>query len=236
MRFRSQLLADASGSIGGATASKNRGGNYFRRRRAPVNPNTARQVEVRSTMAGLNQFWMALTSPERAAWQTYADAVPPIDNGYGAVIRTGQNQYLRSNIVRLQAGLTRIDAAPTTYNYGVPVVAIHTPVFNVDSLAISFQFSLNVPTDEAGDVVWYISRPYAPSRNFYRGPFQFAKTLAIASSVDFVNESTNVSALASEYAPEQGAKSSIRAAIAYDDGRVSIPVIIPIDWTFATSA
>lgn len=38
MKFLSALISQGSASIGGATFSKNRGGNYIRKRVAPVQP------------------------------------------------------------------------------------------------------------------------------------------------------------------------------------------------------
>jgi hypothetical protein len=57
-----------SGSWAGITASRNRFGQYFRARHAPVNPNTAVQMVVRARMAGNAAAWRALTDAQRAGW------------------------------------------------------------------------------------------------------------------------------------------------------------------------
>ncbi|KKM06452.1 hypothetical protein LCGC14_1743870, partial [marine sediment metagenome] len=48
MLFKSGLITQGSGSIGGLTASHNRGGMYFRARTIPTNPATSFQTVVRN--------------------------------------------------------------------------------------------------------------------------------------------------------------------------------------------
>ena len=77
MLIKSQLITQASGSIGGLVGSHNAGGMYFRARTIPVNPGSAAQIAVRNIVAQLTAAWTAdLTAAQRTAWQTYADNVP----------------------------------------------------------------------------------------------------------------------------------------------------------------
>lgn len=57
-----------SGSWAGITASRNRFGQYFRARHAPVNPNTVPQQNVRARLSGNAAAWRALTDAQRAGW------------------------------------------------------------------------------------------------------------------------------------------------------------------------
>jgi hypothetical protein len=57
-----------SGSWAGITASRNRFGQYFRARHAPVNPNTAIQMVVRARLSTNAAAWRALTDAQRAGW------------------------------------------------------------------------------------------------------------------------------------------------------------------------
>src|SRR5437773_11561609 len=59
-----------SGSENGTTASRNRFGQYFRRRAVPVQPRTAAQLAVRARMSNNAAAWRALTDAQRAAWES----------------------------------------------------------------------------------------------------------------------------------------------------------------------
>lgn len=61
-------ITNASGSIGGQTASHNRGGQYWRTKVVPVNPQSAAQTAVRNKFGSLSQAWRALTEAQRDAW------------------------------------------------------------------------------------------------------------------------------------------------------------------------
>ena len=119
MKITSQTFTKASGSMAGMTASRNSGGMYLRGRAVPVNRNTAQQQAVRTSLAQLTTLWQTtLTAVQRAAWATYAANVTVV-NSLGANINlSGNNWYVAVNQPRLQAGLARIDTAPTTFNTG----------------------------------------------------------------------------------------------------------------------
>lgn len=57
-----------SGSEGGSTASRNRFGQYIRRRAVPVQPRTPSQQNQRARMATNAAAWRALTNAQRAGW------------------------------------------------------------------------------------------------------------------------------------------------------------------------
>jgi hypothetical protein len=72
LKFTSQIVAGASGSIRGLTASHNRGGQYFRGRTIPTNPNSVFQQAVRNNLSVLQtRFLSTLTAAQRLAWTTY---------------------------------------------------------------------------------------------------------------------------------------------------------------------
>lgn len=98
MKFLPGIAAGAvSGSMGGVTASHNRGGQYFRRRATPVNPATSFQGEVRSKLAGLSASWRGLTDSQRLAWDEAAGSYTTV-NALGTSIQlTGQQLYIRAN-------------------------------------------------------------------------------------------------------------------------------------------
>lgn len=115
MKYKSQILTQASGSIGGLTASRNKGGQFFRSRAMPVNPNTAAQVVNRTEMHQSVADWRAVLTPaQRDAWRAYAQDTPVTDALGDPRILSGMNAYAKGNqAIRVAFGLTTEDA-PTT--------------------------------------------------------------------------------------------------------------------------
>lgn len=65
---------DASGQLGGAIVfSKWKGRNYIRSLVIPANPQTGKQVSVRSMLRFLTQEWSGLTDANKATWKEDAD-------------------------------------------------------------------------------------------------------------------------------------------------------------------
>lgn len=87
----------ASGSMGGVTASHNRGGQYFRRRAVPSNPLSTFSATVRSSLGDLSNGWRALLPEQQAAWSEAAESTTVV-NALGTTIHlTGQQLYIRAN-------------------------------------------------------------------------------------------------------------------------------------------
>lgn len=173
MLFKSQILTQASGSIGGITASRNRGGMYFRARAIPTDPNTAPQANIRSIFGSLVNRWInTLTLGQRNNWNSYAANVPLTGPLGDPVIVSGLNHYVRSNTPRVQIITPIIDDAPFIFDTGTL-----SPV-SIDTLSAGVQ-QFNVNFTEAdgwnvanGHIVLQQSRPQNPSINFFRGPYQ----------------------------------------------------------------
>lgn len=66
------VVQDARGRFGGTVHSAWRGVRLLRRFRAPSNPKTALQVEVRRIFINCGRAWLAQQTITRAAWTTYA--------------------------------------------------------------------------------------------------------------------------------------------------------------------
>ena len=113
------ILTTMSGSLGGITAARNKGGQYLRARVVPVDPGSPAQTTLRTIFASLNVAWQTvLTQVQRDAWITYAANVTVVNRIGETVNLTGQNMYVRSNTPRVQAGFARVDAGPTSFNLG----------------------------------------------------------------------------------------------------------------------
>ena len=176
------IVAAASGSLGGTTFSRNRGGAYARIRAVPVNPNTIYQQEVRSLMATLTSHWLdTLTADQRAAWDTYADNVH-LPNPLGADRNVGGlGMYVRSNIPRLQASpvdLPRVDDAPTTFNLGsytLPTVGNASEA--AQTADVTFDNTDLWANEDGSALLTYGSRARNPSINYFKGPYRLMKYL-----------------------------------------------------------
>lgn len=175
MLFTSPVVAGASGSIGGATYSRNRFGQYIRNRAVPVNPSSSFQQVVRNALSQLVTRWTeTLTQAQRDAWDVYGQNVPVV-NALGASINlTGQNWYIGNNIPRLQAAIGVVDSAPTIFDRGtfeIPVITINA---TADTIAVDFD-NVAPPYNETGaGLLVFVSRPVNPSVNFFKGPYRFA--------------------------------------------------------------
>ena len=168
-----------SGSGSGTVWSHNRYGAYTRSRTVPVNPNTERQAQVRSFVAGLTIAWQSgLTQDQRDAWEVYAANVPWKNKLGQSVFITGFNHFVRSNTVRLQCtdecgAVVRVDDAPTIFNLATPeqqlsCVSTEAP----QQHQISYEMLPPWGSEIGGAQAFYVGRPQNPSINFYGGPWR----------------------------------------------------------------
>lgn len=184
MLITSQVIASGSGSVGGLTLSRNRGGMYFRARAVPTNPNTPEQQAVRNAMSFLAAYWRnTLSEVNRIGWATYAANTAMVNKLGAQVFLTGQQQFIRSNVPRLQnAGLTvnsLITVAPTNYNLGNLTPCT---ISNVDASDGDFEVNYTNTDDWAtvigSGLLVYASRPQDPTINFFRGPYRLCGEVA----------------------------------------------------------
>jgi hypothetical protein len=180
MKFKSALVTEASGSMGGMVASHNRFGQYFRARAVPVNPSSIYQQIIRSVMLSLASRWSdTLTDPQREAWESYAANVQRPDALGEPRTLTGLNWYIAMNVPRIQAGGTHVDVAPTIYTMAVltlPTIVSATAATGI--LSIGFDNTDGWAGEIGGKLLVYTSPPQQPSVNFYRGPFRYAGAIA----------------------------------------------------------
>lgn len=178
MKFKSALITQGSGSIGGITFATGIGGMFMRARAIPVNPNTEAQNAVRSALGALTSFWNTITTPQRNGWNAYAAQVPLPDTFGDPRLVSGFNHFIRSNTPRLRAlGSSEIISdAPSIFNIGsTPVLVavsstINTPDVLVSSLEIDI-IDAPDPADVKSFIFVYVSPPFNQNRTFHRGPF-----------------------------------------------------------------
>lgn len=112
---KSALLAQISGSIGGSTFARNRGGAYARNRTVPINPRRPDQVRARSQLSEFSVSWSdVLTSAQRSAWQQYAESLQAQNRLGDDIVLTGQQAYVQASTLLQLAGLSAITDPPVS--------------------------------------------------------------------------------------------------------------------------
>lgn len=228
MKFVSAFAGTMSGSLGGMTASRNRGGQYLRQRVVPTNPDTSPQSLVRSYLAAAVDYWSnSLDAAERLAWTTYAANVPTTDTLGNVLVLTGQQMFIRHAVVRARIGAEFVDAAPTIYDRGQPITGIlnandaAVDTLGVLTAALDTGVTQMAPTDSAGDIVLQIGRPVSPAVNYYSGPYCFVAATPIPNA----QSGEVLTATPVDEFPYGdltiGERRPVRVSVCYDDGRLS---------------
>lgn len=228
MKYKSALMTEASGSIGGITASRNAGGAYFRARVVPINPSSLFQQAVRSYLALIASIWATVLTPTaRTSWHDYATNVPLNDSLGDSRTRSGIAHYTRANVPRLQAGLDRVDDAPVLFVKGpTPNAAALELAVVGDDIALQGDVQIGAPI-VAGHLLVYQGIPQNPSRNFYKGPWRYVD------KVEFAADDTVVSLDLSTwpYAMASGQRCSFRFTTTLETGQLSsqatVALIVP---------
>lgn len=179
MKFKSALVTQVSGSVGGMVGSHNRGGLYFRARAIPTNPATAQQVAVRNIISQLVARW-GTDDVDRFSWNALADLVT-LTNPLGDPVKpSGINLYVRENTTRVQVGLTVIDTPfllPGGFN---PNLSTLSPVTLSSISAAGGTASLAYDNGDGwanvdgGFLALYLSRGQNPGISYFAGPYRFA--------------------------------------------------------------
>lgn len=174
MLFKSGLITQGSGSIGGMTISHGAGGQYIRARTIPTNPNTPAQQTVRNAMAILSTRWVeTLTQGQRDAWAVYAGNVT-VTNPLGDQINvSGLNMYIRGNVSRILGSLPKADNAPTIFDIGT----FSDPSFVIDTAADELDLTFTNTDDWANEddaaMMVYASQVQNNTINYFKGPYIF---------------------------------------------------------------
>lgn len=101
-----------SGSENGSTASRNRFGQYMRRRAIPVQPRTPTQLNQRARMSTNSAAYRALTDAQRAGWLALGLNIVRTDSLGQAYTMNGFMAYCSVNNNNLDAGNAAVSTAP----------------------------------------------------------------------------------------------------------------------------
>lgn len=214
------LVSNISGSIGGTTFARNRGGAYIRNRTVPLNPQTTRQSAVRQVFGQLSNLWStSLAAAQRTAWELYASNVP-LPNALGEDRNvSGINMYSRGNALLLDTAGVREDDGPTVFTQGPSFTPTITLDEAADTLTVTDLGGYDPATD--GFIGLFISqgRPQQPGVSFYKSPFQ---KVSGTQEVDLATLPTDVDLV---FPIASGQAVFIRSIAVTIDGRVGQDVI-----------
>jgi hypothetical protein len=224
VKFTSTLVSAASGSAGGIVASRNRYGQYFRRRSTPVNPNSDRQVATRAALReAVNAWTNILDDDQRAIWDLYASNTPVIGK-LGAMNQlSGQNMFVRTyiNAIAIGAPASTYYDGPTVYDLG----SFTLPSFTVVAggpLSLTFTATDSWAVAAHGYLGVWLGRPQNPSRAFFKGPWRFLGKVSGAATPP-----TSPEAFATlPWETQAGQAEWIRVRALQPDGRLSSAAFI----------
>jgi len=223
MLFKSATITSASGSVGGITASRNKGGMYFRARAIPTNPNSPAQQDARTRLATFSARWTnVLTAAQRAAWNAYALSID-LTNALGDTIQaSGQNAYIAANTMLDQCGGTIVDAAPGTSSQPTVNVQINE-ITAPNTVELDVGLTGNDWAGEDGAfLAVYNSRSTSVGRTFFKGPYQFANAIEGSS----VTPPTGTQSVTSPFTLTAASNCFVRLRAVAADGRLSLPILL----------
>lgn len=169
------FISDAAGSFAGATIQRGAIGYTVRKRPLPTNRRTTFTNPKRELMQFLSRNWAQMSSAERAAWQTAADALV-WTNKFGTVIRgLGYWLYVRVNQYRQLNSAGLVTAAPATSPVGTITGLAAASNVAGNTMTVSWT-SGNVPAAETWQV--YASGAVGLGRSNPRSSRRFITTLA----------------------------------------------------------
>lgn len=228
MKFIGAMTGTMSGSLGGVTASHNRGGQYLRQRVVPTNPATARQNQVRAYLAGANSAWTMLTDAQRMGWATYASNVPTVDSLGQTIYLTGQQMFIRAWTTQMwTAGATPPTTAPAIFDRGANVVAFTSDTgssldeLEIDATDVGMGVEMSDVQTAGGYVILFIGKPVAPTIHFYKGPYQAATSVLWVGAATTLNFDPTIASLTIDEPLVDGQRRPVRLVSYATDGRVS---------------
>lgn len=214
------IIADARGSIGGITLSRNSSGAYARIRVTPINPKTVLQSAIRAIVAAVTVRWLGtLTQLQRDAWKVFASNVPA-KNKLGETIHlSGFNQFTKSNVVANNVGLPDIDDAPLVFDLPGEDTTYSSEVDSgTGKVTIVFDDTLSwVNADDAAMIV-QMGIPVNASIGFFDGPWRHAGKILGDGTTPPTSPDATIDV---PFQVGDGQQVFTRAKIILEDGRVS---------------
>lgn len=170
-------VADIRGHVGGTVFSRNTSGAYIREKVTPVNPNTAAQQAVRSTLSDLSKAWATLTDIQRAGWKSLALAFPRTDIFGNPVPLTGIAQYQSTNGALANASFPRLNDPPV--DLSIEDLATLSATLTAATRTLDLTFT---PDPLAATIALYTfaTPPHSPGRSFVGNLLRFVDASGVA--------------------------------------------------------
>jgi len=214
-------VVQMAGSIAGNVFARNRYGNYARARTKPTNPNTARQIAVRASLAFLTARWSdTLTANQRAAWDLYAANVIMTNRLGESMHLSGYNHYLRSNVEYKNRFGATIDDGPVVFE-----LPAQDPTFAVTAseatqfLSITHDAGMAWADEDGAAMFLYQGQPQNAQRNFFGGPWKYFANIPGINGAPAGSPSDHAAVIAIAELQRQW----VYARIIRADGRLSEP-------------
>lgn len=219
MKYEPLLTAAASGKLGGLVFSHNSAGKYVRQLAIPTNPATPQQEVIRVATAQLSNLWVnTLTQAQRDNWEAYAAAVPIPDALGNPLFIKGMPMYVRSNVSRIQAGLTRNDDGPSILDLGeFTIPTFDAPDAAADDVDVNFTAGDAWVGEDGAAMLVYASRGQNATINFFKGPYRLAGLIL----GDATTPPTSPATITLPFAVVAGQKVFFRVRVSRADGRLS---------------
>lgn len=167
----------SSGSQADQTFSRNRFGQYVRRRAAPVQPRTTAQTTVRARLATNAAAWRALTDTQRANWLSLGASISRTDALGQVYTLNGFMAYCSVNNNKAAAGDSLVSDPPTL----VTPAALATVTVTLTNAAFSIAYTAT-PLPASTRLFIFASPQLSAGRKFNARFQLIAVTAAAAAS------------------------------------------------------
>jgi len=173
--------ADARGKEGGRVFSKNRSGNYTKRKVTPGNPQSSFQTTVRANLTAISQAWRTITEVQRRGWESLASQLTTTNIFGDAFNYTGMNVFMKLNRNRGELGLPFISAAPAYAS----VTAILASSLDADTTGGGLDLTYSPAIPAGNTVVVFASAPNSAGRRNPKNGYRKIDTLVTADASPF---------------------------------------------------
>lgn len=173
MKVKFIHVADARGKIGGAVASRNRFGSFFRSKTSPVNPQTSYQSTQRNDFTQHSQNWRGLTEAQQNSWNAAAVDFMK-SNVFGDKVKlTGMQLY-----VRLNANIALVSGTPITEPPAPgSVTAIDSLVVDPDVSDATIVNTISPASPATQTYIVYATPPVSAGRRFVKNDLRKITTI-----------------------------------------------------------
>jgi len=171
-----EMITDARGSIGGTTHSKNRYGNYMKKKSHPINRQTSAQNAVRAFFTTLTQGWAALTAAQKSSWRNVTLNFQRVNSLAETIQLTGHQLYIAINRNLQTIASALITTAPAKAVVGT--IGASTWIADVSLATIVQTFGTAIPATEKTEL--YASAPCSAGKFSNSQPYKLIAVLTVA--------------------------------------------------------